>query len=66
MILCYQVYECKLYTSIIVGIDDILGRGCRANNERNASVSTSYLIRLIRTQKMLSCNTFIGEGSYTQ
>lgn len=61
MNLCFQVYECKLYTSIIVGIDDILGRGCKANNERNASVSTSYLKRLIRIQKILSCKKSIGE-----
>jgi hypothetical protein len=29
----------------MVGIDAICGRDCRASRERNASVSTSYLVR---------------------
>lgn len=39
---------------MIVGIDVIWGRGCRANNERNASVSTSYLTDSITRRAELS------------
>lgn len=44
----------------MVGIDATLGRGCMANTERNASVSTSYLERNWDSKSSQLVKTFIG------